>query len=577
MTSTHETWGSISRQHRNAGDPLPRSRRAGGPAPSRCPGPTCDPRRSCRAALTALSCSLGILAVIAPVAARAGTYTIGDCPSASDHTTLAGPWQVFGQTPSTILETGCSSSVAALYFANAELPSTAIGFRASTAGTQLSIVAARIWWRAFGSPSGAVEANTEASNDTGEGLAFGQADGSGELFAQMTTPEEFHFPASDHASTITLSEHCLEYDTCPMTESFGVGIEIFGAELTLNDEVPPTVSVTGVQNEGQGTFTGPIATTFTASDPDAGVETAELLLDGVPIATHSYASSCSYTRLQPCPATISDRFGGISLPEGGHELAVRITDAAGNTAIAPVPHMANGVPCPGPTLALTADGKPAEVTIPYGQAVTIEGRLACGLTPVPGATVSLGTAALVDVPLAAGPVLTGPDGTFSYQLPPGPSRELVFGYRAYSNESAPTTQATVQIDVRPRMTLRISPRRTYNHGTIRWSGRVEGGPYPADGMPVLVQVKEGRRWQTFEELKVHNGVIAYDYTFLRTHNPTAYTFRIALPSNGDVGYPYAANASPGVSVYVAPHAPRSRAHKRRRRSRPHARNRRRSG
>jgi hypothetical protein len=513
-----------------------------------------------------LACSLGLLALIAPAAARAGTYAIGNCPSAANHTTLVGPWQVFGQTPSTILEPGCSSSVAALYFANAELPPTTIGFRASTAGTQLSIVDARIWWRAFGSPSGAVEANTEVTDDTGEGLAFGQADGSGELFAQMTTPEEFHFPASDHASTINLSEHCLEYNKCPMTESFGVGIEIFGAELTLNDEVPPTVSITGVQNEGSGTFTGPIATTFTASDPDAGVETAELLLDGVPIATHSYAGSCSYTRFQPCPGTISDRFGGISLPEGGHELAVRITDAAGNTAIAPVPHLANGVPCPGPALALTADGQPAGVTIPYGQAVTIEGRLACGLTPVPAATVSLDTAALVDVPLAAGPVLTGPDGTFSYQLPPGPSRELVFGYRAYSNESAPTTQATIQINVRPRITLHISPRRTYNHRTIKWSGRVEGGPYPADGMPVLVQVKEGKRWQTFEELKVDNGVIAYEYTFLRTHHPTTYTFRIALPSNGDVGYPYAANASPTVSIHVAPRAPRPRPHKRQRHS-----------
>jgi hypothetical protein len=69
-------------------------------------------------------------------------------------------------------------------------------------------------------------------------------------------------------------------------------------------------------------------------------------------------------------------------------------------------------------------------------------------------------------------------------------------------------------------------------------------------MAVLVQVKEGKRWQTFDELTVHGGKIGYHYTFRRTYQPTTYTFRVALPSGGAVGYPYASGASRPVNVHV---------------------------
>jgi hypothetical protein len=526
-------------------------------------------RRGLRSgALVAFTCALGMaLALLSPAAADAGSYAIADCPSATGHTTVTGPWHVFGQTPATSVSPECNDPVHALYFGIAELPTTPIGFRASTAGTALSLVGARIWWRAFGSPSDEVEAEREVFDASGELLEQGQFEGSGEIAEEMWMPEEFHWPASDHASTIELAEHCKAGGKCPMTESFGVGIELLGAELTVSDEADPAVSVTSVRNEGPGTFSGPISTTYTASDPDAGILRTELLLDGAPIAAHYYGASCSYTKLEPCPGSISDAYGGIVLPEGGHELAIRVTDAAGNATVTPLPHLANGVPCPGPTFALLANGKPAGVTIPYGQSVTIEGHLGCGNTPITGAAVQLSADSLAGMPFGLGPVLTGSDGSFRYQLPPGPSRELTFGYRAYSNEPGPTTQARLQITVHPRMTLHISPRRTQNRRTIKWRGRIEGGPYPAAGMPVLVQVKEARRWQTFDELIVHNGEVDYEYTFLRTRHPTTYTFRDALPTGGDVGYPYAASASAPVSVYVGPRSKR-RGHRRKAPQRP---------
>lgn len=499
-------------------------------------------------------CAGGVLALFPAPSARAGTYTIGDCPNAFNHSTVAGPWQFFGPSTGVTLKTECGGNPAAIWFATPDLPATPLGFRASTEGTQRSILGARLWWRAFGSPSAEVEAEMEATYGPEEFSATGQWDGSGALVEQMSTPEEFRFPASDHVTAIQFAEHCYVGGKCPMSESFGLGIEIFGAELTLSDERPPTVSITGVKDTGGPGFRGQLQTTFTATDPDAGVKKAELLLEGAPVATHDYSSSCSYTELRPCQSPVSDQLESppISFVESAHQLAVRVTDAAENTTVTPVPPVANGVPCTDPTIALAADHRRTAVTVPFGHGAIVEGRLGCGPTPIPGASVALATSTtLPGAPAAPSTtVQTAPAGTFRYQVAPGPSRDLTFSYRAYSNESTPTTQATVHVNVKPRIRLQISPRRTHNGGTIHWHGQVEGGPYPANAMPLLVQVKEGKRWQTFDELRAHNGKIAYRYTFLRTTSPTTYSFRVALPSGGAVGYPYATGSSQPIKVHV---------------------------
>ena len=507
-----------------------------------------------RRAFLAVMCAVaGAAPFVVPSAAAAGSFTIGDCPSASNGSTATGPLQVFGQTPQTLLKTECNGNPSALYFAIRELPETPVGFRLTTNGTHLTILTARIWWRAFGSPSGAVEAETETTNADGEDLQIGVADGSGELFADMTSPEEFHFPASADATTLQLAEHCFPEAQCPMTESFGVGIEVFGAELTLNDELPPALSQPRIENEGSGALTGPVAVTFSGSDPDAGVERAELLLDGTPVATRDYRPECSFTQLRPCPGNVSGGFAGISLPEGGNELAVRLTDAAGNTTLSKVPPLANGAPCAGARLNLKADHRVgSRVTIPHAHGALIEGRLACGDTPVPGAAVQLTTAVVGAAPKNPISLITGADGTFRYHLPPGPSRRMSFSYRAYSDEATPAATGVLTVDVRPRLTLNIVPRSTHNHETIEWDIGLVGGPYPAAGIGLNLQVKEGRRWQTFDEITAHRAHLGYLYEFKRTTRPTTYSFRVALPPNGAAGYPYATGASEPVKVHVSP-------------------------
>jgi len=201
---------------------------------------------------------------------------------------------------------------------------------------------------------------------------------------------------------------------------------------------------------------------------------------------------------------------------------------------------------------VTVGDRSGNATIRYGRRAIVHGLLACGKTPIPGVVLGVAISTVHGTPPAppAPPPRTSGDGTFNYALPAGPSRSLTFTYTASAAEPTPTAQTSLKINVIPKITLRITPRRTTNDHTIDWRGRIEGGPYPPHGMPLLAQVKDGNRWQTFDELVVHHGKIAYSYTFLRTNTPTTYTFRVALPTGGAVGYPYTSAASRSIKVFV---------------------------
>lgn len=209
--------------------------------------------------------------------------------------------------------------------------------------------------------------------------------------------------------------------------------------------------------------------------------------------------------------------------------------------------IANGTPCPGPSINLSINGRSAtRALIPFGHSVTVKGRLGCQATPVPEATITVDASGEAK----ALSLHTDADGTFVYSLPLGPSRTLSFRYTAYSTDSEPAATATAAIEVAPKIALSIAPRYTHNDSTILWRGRITGGPYPPGGVTLLVQVRENDRWQTFDQIVTHDGRIAYRYTFRRTTRPTTYTFRVALPHGGSVGYPYSPAASRPINVRV---------------------------
>ena len=150
-------------------------------------------------------------------------------------------------------------------------------------------------------------------------------------------------------------------------------------------------------------------------------------------------------------------------------------------------------------------------------------------------------------------VQTGPDGSFSYKAPLGSNRTLRFSYSDYSDDLAPSATATLTISIRPKITLHITPHHTTNGHTMRWTGTIGPGPYPRQGVTLLVEVQEGRHWRAFDQVVANQrGRFAYSYRFHATYEPTTYTFRVALPDTGAQGYPYAPGWSRRVKVRVDP-------------------------
>jgi hypothetical protein len=311
---------------------------------------------------------------------------------------------------------------------------------------------------------------------------------------------------------------------------------------------------------------------FTASDPNGpGILTAALSIDGKTVydATpnlnggrcHSFGTDSDgapeFLYEQPCKQSLAIDIpvDTSTLAPGPHQLQVALSDAAGNAATvysgtittARLPHIPNGAPCAGAALTLTVNGRRTIRPVLYGHRVLIRGWLHCATTPIPGANVELAGAGR-----GQSPIRTDAAGRFSFRVPRGPSRTLTFSYRAYSDDQKPSAIARLRTQIRPAIKLRIAPSQTRNGDTIEWSGDVAGGPYPRAGLTLLVQVKIGRRWETFDQLVTHSGRFAYRYTFLRTTTTTTYAFRIALPVSGAAGYDYLPATSRALTVTVSP-------------------------
>jgi hypothetical protein len=139
-------------------------------------------------------------------------------------------------------------------------------------------------------------------------------------------------------------------------------------------------------------------------------------------------------------------------------------------------------------------------------------------------------------------VSTDRDGGFSYLAPVGPSRELTFGYRAFSQDRELTSQTTVLILVRATGSLRTTPKALPNGRTVTFSGRVDGGSLPRAGVVVDVQARVCRRaggttrceWRTIRSPRTdRTGRFRARYRFTRTTRTTVYTFRSIVRQDGD--------------------------------------------
>ena len=515
-----------------------------------------------------------LAAMFAAAGARAGTYPMYQCGGAS--TAVAPGWSVYsfttvastvlsntcanggaigdyvfsGGQPGAVTENGSSGSQVGLAL-NVPASAPDVTIKSITAQAIVSPVPGDDAWLGFASVGQALPGAVE--------LPYGAG-------GDYTAPEQWTLPqgARDFEMYVNCSTD-RSSPTCNFNDSTHVPA-LNDITLTLADSVPPTVGhVSGTLASAAAagaTVSGKQTLSFDASDTDSGVRSATLTLspegEGAPYSTTiDYGSECAYDSWNACPLTQNGSMFTLDTSAlAGETYAVDLaaSDAAGNdttdylgtVATKNVPDVPNGSPCPGAQLSLTVNGKPSIGPIRYGRTVLVRGALHCGTTPIPGATVALSGRGV------GGLLATNAAGAFSYRVPAGPSRTLTFSYRAYSDDTKPAASAHVEIRVYPAISLRITPRHTHNGATISWRGRVAGGPYPAAGLTLLVQVKVGHRWETFDQLLTHNGLFAYSYKFLRTSTTTTYAFRVALPVSGAAGYDFLPADSRTIDVKVSP-------------------------
>lgn len=247
------------------------------------------------------------------------------------------------------------------------------------------------------------------------------------------------------------------------------------------------------------------------------------------------------------------------LPEGPQPITVTAVDGAGRTAKAtgsvfldPTPNGANASRSVKMTAGFGKRHPRPRVTIPYGKATYVRGRLktASGL-PVGGAIIRVATRVLIgdrgfrELP----PVSTGPDGGFAYRAPRGPSRQVRLTYTPFAEDAQPAATKLVRLKTRAAVTLRVNTNRVRPGGRVVLRGRLKGGHRPRRGVLISLQgYQRGYGWRTFKTVRERKGRFGTGYRVLRAARGTRLRYRATVREQAT--YPWATGRSRPVGVSV---------------------------
>jgi hypothetical protein len=355
--------------------------------------------------------------------------------------------------------------------------------------------------------------------------------------------------------------------------------------------VLPSVAIAGGTLLSGEPQRGTREVTYQATDDDSGVARVEVRLDGRVVGSRDFTTDVQHCRFADFHACSPTETGTIpvdtrGLGDGLYTLELRTVDAAGNVGVVEAPsrvQIKNALEAPAgdslvpvtssptPPVAIE-ESKPTEssgpevvrltaragaqrtVHVAYGKRITIRGKLAdeagrpIGDTDLHVLTKNrMAAASLAD----KGTIRTRADGTFAYITPIGPSRMIRFAYRASegARDFAATTDVTLL--VKASASLRATPKALRNGHSVRFTGRLRGGPFPRPGKLVDLQAKVGNHWRTFQVVRADgHGRFHYRYRFTRTYQPLKYLFRARI--RNEASYPYQTGSSNQVKVKVRP-------------------------
>ena len=322
---------------------------------------------------------------------------------------------------------------------------------------------------------------------------------------------------------------------CSAGGSRGVwsSVAVAWAQLLLSTSSLPTASdFRGSILDATAHGTANLA--FTAADSGPGVYKVNVTVDGVsvyddtpntnggkcvPVGTDAASGALLWAWQQPCPQaqTVDMLIGTTLLRDGEHELRVTVTNPAGATSTvlrrtiksnnrttvsgkltSDKPALAADSSAPAPVYAVELDAPTQKLVrgVRRGwasSALTLSGtvRSTTGVA-APGVLVTL--FARNAGRTAAQPVArstTDAAGHWVLAAPRGPSRLLVI---AYGEQPDPTAASAIKIrqTVRPGLTIRV---RALGRGRLRVTGRLRIKPLGTPRPLVVVQARNGRRWQ----------------------------------------------------------------------------------
>jgi hypothetical protein len=148
-----------------------------------------------------------------------------------------------------------------------------------------------------------------------------------------------------------------------------------------------------------------------------------------------------------------------------------------------------------------------------------------------------------------GSVVTGPTGAWTLTLPRGvSSTALRFSYRSHLDDTVAVATATLRLNVRAGIALKIAPRSVSVGREIFFSGVVHGAPIPEGGKQLVLEARSGAgEWIQFNTIRTNaGGRYRASYRF-KFPGPVTYQFRVL--SRYEADFPFMEGTSNVVDVH----------------------------
>ncbi len=500
-----------------------------------------------------------MLACLQSERAFAGTYVMRSCNVPGERPAPSAPWK-WVHAPNTYANDECASGGGFGLNAGPMQRVTAAGVRLDQPSKAITISRVRLWMVARLSGGGSslfVAAASDANGVTSAQDIFGPPGGD-----TLTSPFVSPVLAEDTGGYVVLLS-CSGSTSDGCTPSSPNPLEIRGAEVTLEEEVAPTVSVDGGTLLDGGAQRGIRTVNYTLNDRESGVASVAVVLGNREVALQDFAGECRYSGFAACPTHRSGSLGVDSrkVPDGAYPLALRVTDAAGNakTVQAPSPIQIINESASRPNgrdattdARLTAafvGRRGTTVTVPYNRRVVVRGRLTTSAgQPIRNAKVEVTEAPSVGRGrIVTGETITSASGTYRYiSRRRSGSRTLQLRYRASLGHANVAAVARLRVNVAAASRLRVALRGV----RVSYGGLVVSRPIPVAGMLVYVEGRAvGGAWTRFAQRRTdRTGRFSGRYR-LRVHRPgVRLQFRVRIPKQR--GYPFVPSVSRAITRTV---------------------------